>query len=146
MSPTEKSRGEAQRKVLYTAKTRTSGGRETGIARSFDGRLDVKLSLPGSARIGTNPEQLFCAGWSACFESAIRVAAHRREIALPQIMVDGEINLHQADSGEFISARFSVNLPGLDRNIAKSLIAEAEQICAYSKATRGNIDTVFTLA
>ena len=67
-------------KVIYTAKTRTVGGRENGVARSSDGQLDVKLSLPNSARIGTNPEQLFAAGWSACFESSIGFAAHRRKI------------------------------------------------------------------
>ena len=70
-------------KVVYTAKTRTAGGRENGAARSSDGRLDVRLSTPGSARIGTNPEQLFAAGWSACFESAIALAAHERKIVLP---------------------------------------------------------------
>ena len=68
---------------LYTAKTRTTGGRDHGVARSSDGRLDVRLSTPGSARIGTNPEQLFAAGWSACFESAIALAARKRKIALP---------------------------------------------------------------
>jgi lipoyl-dependent peroxiredoxin len=92
--------------VIYTAKTRTSGGRESGIARSSDGRLDVKLSLPGSARIGTNPEQLFGAGWSACFESSIAIAAHRRKIVMPKIAVDAEIDLHQADGEYLISARF----------------------------------------
>jgi lipoyl-dependent peroxiredoxin len=74
-------------KVVYTAKTHTSGGRENGVSRSSDGRLDVKLSLPGSARIGTNPEQLFAAGWSACFESAIGLAAHKRRIVLPADLV-----------------------------------------------------------
>jgi Ohr subfamily peroxiredoxin len=73
-------------KVLYTAKTHTTGGRKNGIARSSDGRLDVRLSIPGSARIGTNPEQLFAAGWSACFESAIALAAHKRKIMLPADM------------------------------------------------------------
>ena len=70
-------------KVVYTAKTDTTGGRENGAARSSDGLLDIRLSTPGSARIGTNPEQLFAAGWSACFESAIALAARKRKIALP---------------------------------------------------------------
>jgi Ohr subfamily peroxiredoxin len=145
MSPTEKSRAGARGRVIYTAKTRTRGGRESGIARSSDGRLDVKLSVPGSARIGTNPEQLFGAGWSACLESAIALAAHKRKIALPEITIEAEIDLHEADGGNVISARFNVNLPGLDRDVAKSLIAEADEICTYSKATRGNIDAVFNL-
>jgi osmotically inducible protein OsmC len=137
--------GQSPGKVIYTAKTHTAGGRENGVSRSSDGRLDVRLSLPGSARIGTNPEQLFGAGWSACFESAIAIAAHRRKIALPEIAIDAEIDLHLADGEYFISARFNVGLPGVDRDIAESLIEDAEQICTYSKATRGNIDAVFNL-
>lgn len=132
-------------KVIYTARTRTTGGRENGISRSSDGRLDVKLSLPSSPRIGTNPEQLFAAGWSACFESSIGIAAHRRKITLPEIAIDAEVDLHLADGEYFVSARFNVSLPGLDRDIAESLIEDAEQICTYSKATRDNIDVVFNL-
>jgi lipoyl-dependent peroxiredoxin len=132
-------------KVIYTAKTHTVGGREKGVARSSDGRLDVQLSLPSSARIGTNPEQLFAAGWSACFESSIGFAAHRRKIPFGDIAIDAEVDLHLADGEYFISARFNVSLPGLDREIAKSLIQDAEQICTYSKATQGNIDVVFNL-
>jgi organic hydroperoxide reductase OsmC/OhrA len=90
-------------KVVYTAKTHSSGGRENGVSRSSDGRLDVKLSLPGSARIGTNPEQLFAAGWSACFESAVGLAAHKRKIALPaDLAIDAEVDLHLAESGYFL--------------------------------------------
>jgi hypothetical protein len=74
---------EASDRVIYTAKTHTTGGRENGVSRSSDGRLDLKLSLPGSPRIGTNPEQLFAAGWSACFEGAIGVVAHKKKIKLP---------------------------------------------------------------
>jgi lipoyl-dependent peroxiredoxin len=132
-------------KVIYTAKTHTAGGRENGLARSSDGRLDVKLSIPGSARIGANPEQLFAAGWSACFESAIRAAAHKRKIPLPETAIDAEVDLHLADGEYSISARFNISLSGLNRDTAKSLIEDAERICAYSKATRGNIDAVFNL-
>jgi Ohr subfamily peroxiredoxin len=92
-------------KVIYTAKTHTTGGRENGHSRSSDGQLDVKLSLPSSARIGTNPEQLFAAGWSACFESSIGIAAHKRKIALPRIAIDAEVDLHLADGEYFVSAR-----------------------------------------
>ncbi len=133
-------------KVIYTAKTHTTGGRENGASRSSDGRLDVKLSVPGAARIGTNPEQLFAAGWSACFESAIGVAAHKRKIALPTDMaIDAEVDLNLADSGYFISARLNISLPGIEREVAQSLVEEADQLCPYSKATRGNIDVAIKL-
>src|SRR5919106_4763734 len=101
-------------KVLHTAKTRTTGGRENGTARSLDGRLDVRLSTPDSPRIGTNPEQLFAAGWSACLEHAILLAARKRKIALPaDVTVDAEVDLSVADDSAFLSARFNVSLPGV---------------------------------
>ena len=133
-------------KVVYTAKTHTTGGRENGASRSSDGRLDVKLSLPGAVRIGTNPEQLFAAGWSACFESAIGVAARKRRVALPaDLTIDAEVDLHLVDGGYFLSARLNVSLPGIARDVAQVLVDEADQICPYSKATRGNIDVAINL-
>jgi lipoyl-dependent peroxiredoxin len=133
-------------KVVYTAKTHTTGGRENGASRSSDGRLDIKLSTPGSARIGTNPEQLFAAGWSACFESAIGLAARKRKITLPaDVAIEAEVDLNQADGGYFLRARLTVSLPGVERDIALALVDEAHQICPYSKATRGNIDVVINL-
>ena len=132
-------------KVVYTAKTHTVGGRESGASRSSDGRLDVTLSAPGSARIGTNPEQLFAAGWSACFESSIGIAARKRKIVLAGVAIDAEVDLRLSDGEYFVSARFDINLPGLDRHTAKSLVEDAEKICTYSKATRGNIDVAFNL-
>ena len=133
-------------KVVYTAKTRTTGGRENGASRSSDGRLDVRLSVPGSPRIGTNPEQLFAAGWSACFESAIGLAARKRKIALQDaVVVDAEVDLHLADGGHFLSARLNVSMPGVERDIAQVLVNEAEQTCPYSKATRGNINVAINL-
>ena len=133
-------------KVVYTARTHTSGGRENGASRSSDGRLDVKLSVPGAVRIGTNPEQLFAAGWSACFESAIGLAARKRKIALPaDLAIDAEVDLHLADSGYFLSTRLNISLPGVAREVAQSLVDEADQLCPYSKATRGNIDVAINL-
>jgi len=133
-------------KVVYTAKTRTTGGRENGASRSSDGRLDVRLSAPGAARIGTNPEQLFAAGWSACFESAIALAARKRKIVLPaDVVIDAEIDLHLGDSGYFLSARLNVSMPAVERDVAQALVNEAEQTCPYSKATRGNINVVINL-
>jgi len=133
-------------KVVYTAKTHTTGGRENGVSRSSDGRLDVRLSTPGSARIGTNPEQLLAAGWSACFESAIGLAARNRKITLPaDVAIDAEVDLNLADGGYFLRARLNVSLPGVERNVAQALLDEAHQICPYSKATRGNIDVAINL-
>jgi osmotically inducible protein OsmC len=133
-------------KVLHTAKTRTTGGRENGVARSLDGRLDVRFSTPESTRIGTNPEQLFAAGWSSCFEHAIVLAARKRKIALPvEVSVDAEVDLNLADDGAFLSARFNVSLPGVERKLAQALIDEAHENCPYSKATRGNIDVAIKL-
>src|ERR1700723_597090 len=131
---------------VITAVIHTVGGRENGVARSSDGRLDVQLSLPGSPRAGTNPEQLFAAGWSACFESAIGIAARKMKIALPaDLAVDAEVDLNLANSGYFLRARLNVSLPGVDREAAQALVDEADQTCPYSKATRGNIDVTITL-
>jgi lipoyl-dependent peroxiredoxin len=133
-------------RVLHTARTHTTGGRENGAARSSDGRLDVRLSTPGSARIGANPEQLFAVAWSACFESAIALAARKRKIVLPaDTAIDAELYLNVADDGYFLSARLNVSLPGIDRDIAQALINEAHKICPYSKATRGNIEVTINL-
>ena len=134
------------RKVVYTARTHTTGGRENGVSRSSDGRLDVKLSVPGSARIGTNPEQLFAAGWSACFESALGLAARKRKIGLPaDLAIDAEVDLHLADEGYVLSTRLNISLPGVARDIAQALVDEAHEICPYSKATRGNIGVTINL-
>ena len=147
MTQVDKERNATQYgKVIYTARTHTTGGRENGASRSSDGHLDVKLSIPGSARIGTNPEQLFAAGWSACFESAIGLVARKRKITLPaDVAIDAEVDLNLADGGYFLGARLNVSLPGVERAIAEALVDEAHQICPYSKATRGNIDVTINL-
>jgi len=132
-------------KVLYTAKTHTTGGRD-GASRSSDGRLDIKLSSPGAAGTGTNPEQLFAAGWSACFIGAMGVAAGKLKVALPaDRAVDAEVDLGMTDGGYLLRARLNVSLPGLDREVAQSIVDAAHQICPYSKATRGNIDVAINL-
>src|SRR5262245_784594 len=110
-------------KVVYTAKTHTTGGRENGASRSSDGQLDIRLSTPGSARIGTNPEQLLAAGWSACFESAIALAARKRKIALPaEVAIDAEMDLLFGDSGYSLRARLNVAIPGLERELAQTVV------------------------
>src|SRR6202043_3608825 len=142
--PEKQHSASAPGKVVYTAKTHTTGGRENGVARSSDGRLDVKLSLPGSPRIGTNPEQLFAAGWSACFEGAIGVAAHKKKIKLPaDVAIDAEVDLHLDDGEYFLSARLNVSIPGIERSIAQDLVDDAKGTCPYSKATRGNIAVTY---
>ena len=134
-------------KVLYTAKTHVSGGRENGVARSSDGRLDVRLGVPGTARIGTNPEQLFAAGWSACFESAIGLIVQKKHIKLDgDVAIDAEVDLNLSEADGFsLTARLNVRIPGVERDVAQALIEEAHQICPYSKATRGNIDVSIRL-
>ncbi len=128
-------------KLLYTAKTHTTGGREKGASRSSDGRLDVKLSVPGGPGMGTNPEQLLAAGWSACFESAMALVARKMKMALPvDLAIDAEVDLNLGDDGYFLRARLNVALPGVDRKVAAALLEGAHEACPYSKATRGNID------
>ena len=129
-------------KVVYTAKTHTTGGRE-GASRTSDGRLDVKLSPPGTPGTGTNPEQLFAAGWSACYLSAIKIVAGKMKVALPaDAAVDAEVDLGIAGGGYAIAARLNVSLPGIERQVAQAIVDAAHQTCPYSKATHGNIDVV----
>lgn len=131
--------------VLYTGKTRTTGGRD-GAAHSNDGHLDIKLSPPGSKGTGTNPEQLFAAGWSACFIGAMGHAARALKIALPKdVAVDAEVDLGTAGNAFFLQARLYVSLPGLETETAVQLIEAAHQTCPYSKATRGNIAVTIEL-
>lgn len=133
-------------KVLYTAKTHTTGGREGGSSRTSDGRLDVKLSVPGGPGNGTNPEQLFAVGWSSCFLSAVKIVASQMKVRLTaDPAIDAEVDLCTGDEGYSLRARLNVSLPGLERPIAKSILDGAERTCPYSKATRGNIDVAINL-
>lgn len=133
-------------KVLYTGKTHTTGGRE-GASKSSDGHLDIKLSVPGTAGAGTNPEQLFAAGWSACFIGAMGIAAGKMRVTLPaDLAVDTEVDLGTANGGYFLQARLNVSLPGLEPEVARSLTDAAHQTCPYSKATRGNISVEINVA
>jgi Ohr subfamily peroxiredoxin len=132
-------------KVLYTAKTHTTGGRD-GSSRTSDGRLDVKLSSPGGPGTGTNPEQLFAAGWSACFMSAIALVASQRKVALPaDRAIDAEVDLGTNEGGYLLRARLNVSLPGVPHEVARELVEAAHQVCPYSKATRGNIDVTLNV-
>ena len=110
------------------------------------GRLVIKLSTPGTVGVGTNPEQLFAAGWSACFEGAMGLAARKMKVTLPaETAIDAEIDLCTADGGYFLQARLNVDLPGMDREVAKSLVEAAHQTCPYSKLTRDNISVTINL-
>lgn len=132
--------------TLYTARVHVTGGRD-GTARSSDGRLDIKLSLPGGPGTGTNPEQLLAAGWSACFEGAMAIAAKSMQIALPaETAIDAEIDLARGEDGFFLRARLTVHLPGLDRETANAVIDAAHSTCPYSKALGDKLDAAFTLA
>jgi Ohr subfamily peroxiredoxin len=131
--------------VLYTGKTHTTGGRN-GESQSDDGRLDIKLSAPGSSGSGTNPEQLLAAGWSACFIGAMGKAAVALKVTLPSdVAVDAEVDLGKTEDAFFLQARLNVSLPGLDPVVARAVVDGAHQRCPYSKATRGNIDVTINL-
>jgi Ohr subfamily peroxiredoxin len=133
-------------KTIYTAKTHTTGGRDGGSSRSSDGQLDIKLSTPGTSRPGTNPEQLFAAGWSACFIGAMKFAAGAMKVRLPaDVALDTEVDLCNGADGYFLRARLNASLPGLDRQVAQSILEAAHQTCPYSKATRGNIEVAINL-
>ena len=133
-------------KPLFTADVRTVGGRE-GWAKSSDGQLDVKLSVPGSNRSGTNPEQLFAAGWSACFEGALANAAREQRVELPaETAIDAKVSLSVDDhKGYFLTARLNVTIPGVGDDVAQKLIDRAHATCPYSKMTRDGIDASVAL-
>jgi Ohr subfamily peroxiredoxin len=132
-------------KVLYTAKAHTTGGRD-GQSRTDDGRLDIKLSPPGQPGNGTNPEQLFAAGYSACFIGAMKAVAGKTKVTLPQdLAIDAEVDLGPTPGAYGIAVRMNVSLPGMDRAAAQALLDAAHQVCPYSNATRGNIDVAINL-
>ena len=135
-------------KVVYTAHAHTTGGRE-GRSVSDDGLLDVKLSPPkamGGAGTATNPEQLFAAGYSACFMGALKHVAGMKKLAVPaDASIDASVDIGPIPAGFGIAARVAISLPGMDREVAQDLIATAHQVCPYSNATRGNIEVEITL-
>lgn len=135
-------------KVLYTAKARTTGGRD-GCAVSDDGLLDVKLAPPkelGGMGGATNPEQLFAAGYSACFMGALKHVAGMKKVAVPaDASIEASVDIGPISQGFGIAVQMTINLPGLDRAVAQDLVDTAHQVCPYSNATRGNIVVDLTL-
>ena len=125
----------------------TQAGTGSAASRSDDGRLDVQLVAPGTGTSGTNPEQLFAAGYSACFIGAIKAVAGKSDTKLPDgLAVDAEVDLGTIPDAYGIAVRMTVHMPGMDRAEAQKLIDAANQVCPYSNATRGNIDMTLTLA
>ena len=134
-------------KVLYTARVHTTGGgRDGGISKSDDGHLDISHTPPGKGG-GSNPEQLFAAGYSACFIGAMKAVAAKQGITLPDdLSVDAEVDLGPVGEAYGVAVRMAIHLPGMDRDAAQKLIDTAHQVCPYSNATRDNIPVELTLA
>lgn len=137
-------------KVLYTAHATSTGGRE-GTSKSSDGALSVQLSTPkelgGAGGPGTNPEQLFAAGYSACFIGAMKAVAGKQKIALPaDTSIAADVGIGPITGGFGIQATLNISLPGMDREAAQALVNAAHHVCPYSNATRGNIDVQITVA
>lgn len=136
--------------VLYTAKATATGGRD-GSAKSDDGRLEVGLSVPkglgGDDGQGTNPEQLFAAGYAACFIGALKKVAGDKKIKLPRdVSITGEVSIGPKDTGFSIDAKLTIDLGDMDKEQARALVDTAHQVCPYSNATRGNIDVELVIA
>jgi lipoyl-dependent peroxiredoxin len=139
-------------KIIYTARAKAMGGR-VGTAQSDDGQISLKLDRPvemGGKGNGTNPEQLFAAGYAACFIGALRVVAGKRHVRIPEeVAIDSAVSfglLEGAAEGFGIAVDMTIHLPGIKRAIAEELVHCAHQICPYSNATRGNIDVLLTVA
>ncbi|MAX32305.1 MAG: organic hydroperoxide resistance protein [Halomonadaceae bacterium] len=136
-------------KVLYRAEATTTGGRD-GTSKTSDGALSVSLSTPeelgGAGGNGTNPEQLFAAGYSACFIGAMKHVASQQKVTLPEAaQVVGQVGIGQIDAGFGIEVTLNVSLPGMGQDAAQALVDAAHQVCPYSNATRGNIDVTLNV-
>jgi lipoyl-dependent peroxiredoxin len=135
-------------KVVYTAHATSTGGRDGG-SKSDDGKLQVKLAVPkemGGNGDGTNPEQLFAAGYSACFLGAMKFVAGQQKTVLPAATsISADIGIGPIPGGFGIQAALAITIPGMERAAAEALVAAAHQVCPYSNATRGNIDVTLTV-
>ena len=136
--------------ILYTASATSTGGRD-GRSISSDKALDVQLSTPkelgGAGGAGTNPEQLFAAGYSACFIGALKFVGAKEKIAVPaDVSVTAQVGIGPIPTGFALDVELGISLPGLERAVAEDLVEKAHQVCPYSNATRGNVDVRLTLA
>ncbi len=136
--------------ILYTASATSTGGRD-GRSIASDKALDVQLSTPkelgGAGGAGTNPEQLFAAGYSACFIGALKFVGAKEKIAVPaDVSVTAQVGIGPIPTGFAVDVELTISLPGVDRAVAEDLIEKAHQVCPYSNATRGNVDVRLTLA
>ncbi|HEV7607167.1 MAG TPA: Ohr family peroxiredoxin [Steroidobacteraceae bacterium] len=133
-------------RVIYTARVHTTGGRDGGDSASDDRRLAIRHTVPGKPGSGTNPEQLFAAGWSACFEGAMSLAARRLKVTLPpETAIDAEVDLLLGDDGYTIQGRLNIRVPGLPRDLVESIVTASQGLCPYSKAVHGNISTTYNI-
>jgi len=136
-------------KILYTTSAASTGDGRNGHVRSNDGLLDLDLAFPkefGGVGGKSNPEQLFAAGYAACFHSALKLVADRQKIALPHSQVEATVNIHPtADNGFLLSAALNVSVSGINQKSADELVTSAHQICPYSNAVQGNIDVNLTV-
>ncbi|TCI66420.1 organic hydroperoxide resistance protein [Exiguobacterium sp. SH3S1] len=132
-------------KPLFTASATALGGRE-GRVTSTDGVIDLNVAMPGAkqAEESTNPEQLFAAGYAACFGSALNLVIGKERVKTDGTSVTGHVTLNQNDEGFFISVELEVEIKGVDQATAERLVEAAHQVCPYSKATRGNVDVKLT--
>lgn len=136
-------------KVVYRAKAKATGGRD-GRATSSDGVLDVKLGVPkemgGAGGAVTNPEQLFAAGYSACFLGALKFVASKEKVKIPDdASIEGTVGIGAIPTGFGIEVQLDISLPGIERSVAEDLVKKAHVICPYSNATRGNIDVTLNI-
>ena len=135
--------------LLYTAEATATGGRRAGRARSADGEIDVRIAPPkevGGPGGATNPEQLFAAGYAACFDNSLTLIARREKLQVGETSVTALVGLGREDDGGFgLDVELRVSVPGLPRDQADALVAKAHRLCPYSRATRGNLDVRITL-
>lgn len=136
-------------KVVYRAKAKATGGRD-GRATSSDGVLDVKLGVPkemgGAGGAVTNPEQLFAAGYSACFLGALKFVASKEKVKIPDdASIEGTVGIGAIPTGFGIEVQLDITLPGIERSVAEDLVKKAHVVCPYSNATRGNIDVTLNI-
>jgi lipoyl-dependent peroxiredoxin len=135
--------------ALYTTRAHVTGGRSGGHARTDDGRLDVGIEAPselGGSGEGTNPEQLFAAGYAACFLSALKLVAGKRGVPADGASIDADVELHRDGRAFKLAAELRVTMPGVEREQAERLVERAHQVCPYSNATRGNIGVALSVA